>query len=213
MIILTATKRFLKEPTYTKPRPKRDLHPDYKDPMTLAKFVISNSLSRLSRNTKYKLIHKNGSRVFTFEFNFELWGYLEFNKCHNTIYDENGKFKEEFTSHNIFNILYDDLKSRTIIINGSPMECSLYTVIRNVFEKHVAGRPEIDGKYFQYLDLSIYTLRDGVYKVINEYGFNEVTLGVGPMIKYCNDRKERPSITIKFSYNYDILKSVWGKKE
>lgn len=211
MIILTATKRFLKEPTCTKPRPKRDLHPDYKDPMTLAKFVISDSLSRLSRNTKYKLIHKNG-RVFTFEFNIELWGYPEFNKHHNTIYDENGKFKEEFTSHNIFNIIYDVLKNGTII-DGSPMESSLYVVIRDVFEKHIAGRPEIDGRYFQYQYLSTYTLRDGVYKMINEYGFNEVTLVVGPMIKYCNERKERPSITIKFSYNYDILKSVWGKKE
>lgn len=212
MIILTATKRFLKEPTCTKPRPKRDLHPDYKDPITLAKFVISDSLSRLSRYTRYILNNKSGRR-FTFEFNIELWGYPEFNECHKALYAENGKFKGKFDSHNIFNILYDDLKSRTIIIDGSPMECSLHTVIRNVFEKHIAGRPEIDGKYFQYLDLSIFTLRDGVYKVINEYGFNEVTLGVGPMIKYCNERKERPSIKIKFSYDYDMLKAVWGKKQ
>lgn len=212
MIILTATKRFLKEPTYTKPRPKRDRHPDYRDPIRLAKFVISNSLSRLSSNTRYILSNKSG-RQFTFEFNIELWGYPEFNEQHESLYDENGKFKGNFDSHNILNIIYDDLKNRNVIVDGSPLELQLHTVVRSIFEKHIAGQPEIDGKYFQYLDLSIYTLRNGVYKVINEYGFNEVTLVVGPTIKYCNERKERPSITIKFSYNYDILKSVWGKKE
>ena len=212
MIILTATKRFLKEPTCTKPRQKRDLHPDYKDPMKLAKFIITYSLNRLTSHTKYKLINRCG-RQFTFEFNIELWGYPEFNDHHNSLYDKNGRFKEEFTRHNIFNVIYDDLKSRSININGSPEEFTLSTVVRNIFEKHVAGSPESNGKYLQYENLSILTLRDGVKKLIAEYGFNHVVLVIGPMIKYYNNKKERPSITIRFSYDYDILKSVWGKKK
>ena len=211
MIILTATKRFLKEPTYTKPRPKRDLHPDYRDPMKLAKFVITNSLSRLSSNTKYKLSHKYG-REFTFEFNIDLWGYPEFNACRKTIYDKNGRFLGKFDNHNIFNIIYDDIKSSNVIVNGSPLELTLSTIVRRMFEKHVAGRPEIDGRYSQYENLSINTLHNNIKKLTAEYGFDIVALTMGPMIKYYNNKKEYPSIKIKFTYNYDNLKSVWGKK-
>jgi hypothetical protein len=129
------------------------------------------------------------------------------------MYDKKGRFLGKFDSHNIFNVIYDDMKSSNIIVDGSPLGLTLTSVVRRMFEKHVAGHPEIDGRYAQYGNLSINTLHNNVKKLITEYGFDLIELSMGPMVKYYNNKKERPSIKIKFTYNYDILKSVWGKKK